>query len=79
MSEENSRAREIGERAGAEAQGFLPTIGDLIEGFWDGLWLLERDGTSEAYVNAYTAGAFVPEALGAIWNFLTGFIDGLFG
>ncbi len=79
MQEEASQARDLGEKAGAETQEWLPTIGDLIEGFWDGLWQLEADGASDAYANAYAVGAFVPEALAAIWNFLVGFVSALFG
>lgn len=76
---EGSTARTLGERAGEEAQGLLPVLGDALEGFWDGLRLVAPDGSSEVYRGAYEAGAFVPEALAAIWDFLVGFFSALFG
>lgn len=79
MAEEGSRARDLGQRAGAETQEWLPAVGDAIEGLWDGLWSLQPDGATEAYANGYAVGAFIPDAIGAIWNFLTGFFSGLFG
>lgn len=79
MADRTSTARDLGERAGAEAQGWLPPIADLIEGFWDGILALPGDSTTEAYRRAYEAGGTIPDALLALWDFLVGFVGGLFG
>lgn len=80
---EGSRARDLGERAGEEAQGLLPVIGDALDGFWDGVRLVPPeagpDGSTEAYRIAYEVGSFIPEALAALWDFLVGFVSALFG
>jgi len=79
MAEGDNQARELGEQAGEMSQGLIPVLGDVIEGVWDGLLQNPPDETSDAYRAAYEVGGFIPEAVAALWNFITGFIAGLFG
>lgn len=84
MAQDNDQARALGEQAGEASRGLLPLLGDAIEGLWDGLWLNTPDGSGpgdsgEVYRTAYEIGSAVPDLIMTVWDFLTGFVAGLFG
>lgn len=78
MAEPEGRARDWGEQAGEASRGFLPVLGDIFEGFWDGLVGNSPDEAADAYQFSYEVGAFVPDVAVATWDFLVGFVQGFF-
>ncbi|MFM2042853.1 MAG: hypothetical protein RLY86_1429 [Pseudomonadota bacterium] len=72
------RAHDWGEQAGEVARGWLPALGAILEGFWDGLVGNPADRAGDAYAVAYDIGAFVPTLIVDIWNFIVGFFTGFF-
>lgn len=78
MEEADNRARDLGEQAGEASRGFMPVLGDIFEGFWDGLVGNAPDGSTDAYEASYEIGSFVPDMIIAVWDFLTGFLQGFF-
>lgn len=78
MDEAENQARDLGQQAGEASRGFLPVLGDIIEGFWDGLIGNTADGPTDAYEVSYQIGAFIPDLIVTAWDFLTGFVQGFF-